>query len=122
VTFIVDENISLAVVNFLKSINVKVIYIADKDYAGISDTDVFKLAVKENAWLITRDYHFTHSIRFPSDKPQGIIYVRQGNLSAEQEVNLVKNFLKNFDLKTVQGHLVTLHIKHTKTRPPYKNK
>jgi len=32
VTFIVDENISLAVVNFLKSINVKVIYIADKDY------------------------------------------------------------------------------------------
>ena len=121
-TFIVDENISLAVVNLLESMNVKVIYIADKEYAGISDTDVFKLAVKEKAWLITRDYHFTHSIRFPSDKPQGIIYIRQGNLSSEQEATLVKNFFKRFDLKSVQGHLVTLHKKQTRTRPPYKNK
>lgn len=118
--FVVDENISLAVVNLLKSLTQEVIYVADKDYVGMSDTKVFELAVRENAWLITRDYHFTHPIRFLSDKLQGVIYIRPGNLSSEQEVGLVQNFLKTSNLESLQGHLITLHIDQTRIRPPLK--
>lgn len=118
--FIVDENISLAVVNLLKSLTQELIYVADKDYVGMSDTKVFELAVRENAWLITRDYHFTHPIRFPSDKLQGIIYIRPGNLSSEQEAGLVQNFLKTSNLESLQGHLITLRRDQTRIRPPLK--
>ncbi len=119
--FIVDENISLAVVDLLKSVKQEVIYIADKDYAGITDIEVFEIAVKEKAWLITRDYHFTHPIRFPSDKLQGIIYIRPGNLSSEHEASLIQNFLKTTNLESVHGHLITLHKEQTRIRPPIKH-
>jgi len=51
--------------------------------------------VREQAVLVTRDYHFTNPIRFPAEKTAGIIYIRHGNLKSEEEIMLMENFLHN---------------------------
>lgn len=71
-------------------------------YAGIKDTEVYNLAIKEKAILITRDHHFTNAIRFPIGKSEGIIYIRYGNLRSE-EAELVVRLVKSHDLSAIKG-------------------
>lgn len=74
--FVVDESVSYAVVEKLRELKYEVVSVA-KDFASLKDRDVHKLAVAEKAILITRDHHFTNSIRFPPEKTNGIVYIRQ---------------------------------------------
>jgi predicted nuclease of predicted toxin-antitoxin system len=85
-----------------------VISISKTPERGMSDEDVYALALLEQAVLITRDYHFTNPIRFPVEK-NIIIYIRHGNLRSEEEVGMVKKFLRAHDLEVFQGKLITLY-------------
>ena len=62
-----------------------VISISEMPGRGMSDEDVYALTLREQAVLITRDYHFTNPIRFPVEK-NIIIYIRHGNLRSEEEI------------------------------------
>ena len=72
------------------------------------DDDVYALALREQAVLITRDYHFTNPIRFPVGK-NIIIYIRHGNLRSEEEIRMVESFLRAHDPEVFQGRLVMLY-------------
>ncbi len=116
-TFIVDENVSLSVHEKLVERGHKTILIASKKYSGWDDEDIFRLAVKEKAFIITRDYHFTNSMKYLPEKMAGILYIRVGNLSSEDEADLVENFMNNVELSDVRGKLVTLYRDGIKIRP-----
>jgi len=62
---ILDENVSLRVVDSLKSLGYEVLVIAKLPKRGMSDAEVFALAQEKPSLLITRDAHFTNSLRFP---------------------------------------------------------
>lgn len=64
--------------------------------------------IREDAILVTRDFHFTNSIRFPAKGTAGIIYLRKGNLKIEEEVKIVIDFISKGGLELVKEHLVTL--------------
>jgi len=118
--FVVDENVSFSVVRELKAKGHNVISIIEKGYRGLKNSEVFFLAVKERAIIITRDHHFTNPFKYPSEKTKGIIYIRYGNLTSEKEACLVLNFIKKHDLKEIDGSIVILSKETLKIRYPRK--
>ncbi len=113
---IINESVSYAVVEMLRAKGFSVVAIADFPLGGTSDEEVYNLVIKEEAILITRDYHFTNSIRFPAHKTKGIIYIRRGNLKAEEERDIVLNFFANHKPEEFSGKLVTLYKDCAKIR------
>jgi len=113
---VVDENVSYAVVEALRANKFSVIAIADFSTSGMVDHEVYELTIKEGALLITRDYHFTNSIRFPAAKTKGIIYIRRGNLRADEERDFIIKFLSDHKPEESTGKLVTLYKNSVKIR------
>ena len=106
---VIDENVSYGVVERLRIIGHEVLSISELPEKGIPDVEVYRLILREQAILITRDYHFTNPVRFPVEKTKGIIYIRHGNLKSKEEITMIENFLRDYDLKIFQGKLVTLY-------------
>lgn len=113
--FVIDENVSLGLVETLRKAGEEVLAIAEGN-RGISDASVFGLTQKNKAILITRDYHFTNPVRFPPSKVKAIVYIQQGNLSSTEEIQIVMNFLKKHSLNQFKGKLVTLYKDLAKIR------
>ncbi len=113
---VVDESVSYAVVKELRKLEYEVISIGEKPLSGLQDEGVYNFAVKEKAILITRDFHFTNSLRFPPQETGGIIYIRNGNLRAEEEVALIARLFRFHNLDIIKGKLVTLYKKSMKVR------
>ncbi len=113
--FVVDENVSFGLVGALRKAGEEVLAIAESN-RSVSDTAIFGLAQKDKAILITRDYHFTNPIRFSPNEIGAIIYIRQGNLSSTEEIQLVMNFLGRHSLNQFKGKLVTLYKGSIKIR------
>ena len=85
------KNVSFSVVRKLRALGYNVIAIAE-EYASIKDQSIYEMAIREKAILITRDYHFTNSLRYPPEKTEGIVYIRHGNLKSNEEVDKSLNF------------------------------
>ncbi len=106
--FIIDESVSYAVVLELRNKGYNVLSVADRQHTGSTDNTIYNLMIQEDAILVTRDFHFTNSIRFPTKGTPGIIYLRKGNLKTEEEVKIIIDFISKGGLEVVREHLVTL--------------
>lgn len=113
---VLDESVSFGLAEVLKRAKHSVIAVAETSTTGITDEEIFKITAKNNAILITRDYHFTNSLRFPPNKTGGILYIRHGNLTANQEIKLVQRFLSIHPYEKYSGRLVTLYKDSAKIR------
>lgn len=113
---VVDENVSYGLVETLRSVGHSVTAIAEIPTAGIDDSEVFKIVEENTALLVTRDCHFTNAVRFPAKRTSGIIYIRRGNLTAEEEIRLVQDFLSKRPTDDYSGKLVTLYKDSIKIR------
>ncbi|PIW34028.1 MAG: hypothetical protein COZ37_04190 [bacterium (Candidatus Ratteibacteria) CG_4_10_14_3_um_filter_41_18] len=116
--FVVDENVSHAVVEQLRTLGHNVIAISEKRGVGIKDSEIFTLVVREKAIFITRDDHFTNPIRFPSTRTEAIIYIRHGNLQSEEERRLIGKLVESYDLAALKGSLITLYRDGLNIRHP----
>ena len=110
VEIVLDENVSLSLATSLRERGHKVWAVAETNRRGISDNLVWEEARKKQAVLITRDYHFTNSSRFHPGEVFAVIYIRQGNLTAVQEVRLVQSFLAANATDLFHNRLITLSI------------
>ena len=115
-TIVVDESVSYGVVSYLRNLGYNVIAIAEPSTSGLKDPDVFQIVKTENAILITRDNHFTNNIRFPSEETACIIFIRKGNLSSNEEIDLIKWFFNSFNIRDYKGHLVSISKDRVKVR------
>ena len=113
---VIDENVSYGLVDVLRQAGHAVTAIAESPTSGVEDDGVFRIAQEHRALLITRDYHFTNAVRFPAQETNGIIYIRRGNLTAEEEINLVQGFLSQHKPEEYTGKLVTLYKKSVAIR------
>jgi predicted nuclease of predicted toxin-antitoxin system len=75
---------------------------------GTNDEVIFGLAREKQALLITRDIHFTNSVRFPPSQAGGILYLTQGNLRSSEEAKLVTSFLQSHTAEIFEGRLTFL--------------
>jgi len=106
--FILDENVSHGLANRLRNSGHDVISIAEESNRGLEDEDIFTLSKKTKSILITRDYHFTNPLRFPAKGTKGIIYIRHGNLSSQEEIELVEKILNTYQIDLFSDKLVLL--------------
>ncbi len=113
---VLDESVSYGLAGVLKKAGHKVIAIAEAPTSGISDEEIFNIVIKNNAVLISRDYHFTNPLRFPPNRIGGVIYIRPGNLTADEEIKLVQRFLSIHPYEEYSGRLVTLYKESVKIR------
>ena len=112
---VVDESVSFGVVTFLRDEGHDVIAIVE-DSSGLKDTNVFELVIKEKGALVTRDHHFTNNLRFPPKDTSCIIFIRKGNLTSQEEIDLIKWFFNSFSISDFEGRLVTISKNHIKVR------
>lgn len=113
---VLDESVSYGLAEVLRHEGHEIIAIAEAATAGNADEEVFELACEVKAVLITRDYHFTNNLRFPADKTSGIIYIRHGNLTSEEEIRMVEQFLSKHSSIEYSGRLATLYKNSVKIR------
>ncbi len=113
---ILDENVSIDVQPILESHGFKVLTIAQTPDRGIADSSVFDLAKQHSALLVTRDYDFTNSIRFPPNQICAVLYLMDGNLKGSEEANIVDRFLKGHPLESFRGKLILLSPHSTRIR------
>lgn len=106
---VLDESVSYGLAVALLRDGHQVVAIAESATSGNTDEEVFTLACNSNSILITRDYHFTNPLRYPAEKTGGIIYIRHGNLTSEEELLLVTRFLSHHSHAEFNSRLVTLH-------------
>lgn len=115
-SFVVDENVSYDLVAVLREAGFDVTAIAETATTGLHDEGVFKIVEENGSVLITRDYHFTNPVRFPAERTGGILYIRRGNLTSEEEIGLVQNFLSRYSKEDYSGKLVTLYKNRVQIR------
>ena len=106
---IVDENISYQACLLVKNRYKDVLSIADKQYKGFTDSAIYKMLIGEASILITRDYHFTNQVKYPIPKVSGIIYLRHGNLTSEEECLIIQKYIDKYGLEFCKGKLLTLY-------------
>jgi len=105
---ILDENVSLALAQSLRQAGHEVVAVAEIAERGMKDDEVWELAKAQQSILITRDYIFTNPVHFKTQEVQAVIYLRRGNLRAEEKIALVMDFLASHKLDEFKGCLVTL--------------
>jgi len=113
---VVDESVSYGIVSYLRNKGHDVIAIAEALTSGLKDPDVFEVVKKENAILITRDHHFTNSLRFPPENTSCIIFIRKGNLTSQEEIDLLKWFFDSYSISEFKGRLVSISKDQIKVR------
>ncbi|MCX5858923.1 MAG: DUF5615 family PIN-like protein [Proteobacteria bacterium] len=106
--FIADENVSYLAVLELRSRGHQVISVSEGEFSGSPDQEIYNLMVREGAILITRDFHFTNSLRFNPKGTAGIVYLRKGNLKSEEEAIILLDFISRGGVDLVKDRLVTL--------------
>jgi len=114
---LLDENVGLSTARRLHDSGHEVLAIAETTSRGIADAEVWSIAREGSYLLITRDYHFTNSVRFPPSECLGILFVRHGNLTAEQEGALVARFLNHTFRTEHTGRLIVLSPGSVRIRP-----
>ena len=106
--FLADENVPPKVVEFLRGKNHKVRYLKEEGLTGISDQELIKSAVSENAALVTFDKHFGNILLYPPQKYCGIIRINIHPPILENVVRAFGEFLEKFDISKLPGSLIIL--------------
>lgn len=107
---LLDENVSGGLAHALKKLGYAVLAVGPDLPSGSADEEVFAFILKQQAVLVTRDYHFTNPVRFDSERTQGIIYIHNGNLTSDQEIGVVTDFLQKHSSEEYRGKLATLYL------------
>lgn len=105
-----DENVSGGLAHALRKLGHSVLAVGADLPSGSTDDEVFAFILKQQAVLVTRDYHFTNPVRFDSERTKGIIYIHNGNLPSDSEIGLVANFLQKHSPEEYKGKLATLYL------------
>ena len=105
---LLDESVSLAPVAALQAEGHDVVHALTAGLGGASDDAVAELAQSQGRVLVTRDHHFANPARFPTDGSPGMVYIRPGNLSCDDEVELLRQLLLNLAPEAFCSHLITV--------------
>ena len=107
-SFLADENIPPAVIDYLQGKGFDVRAIREFVPAGSPDSEVIGVARREGMILLTFDKHFANILLYPLQRHAGIIRIRLHPPLIEDILGALENFFKNVDLAGLKGSLVIL--------------
>lgn len=108
--FVVDENVPQRIGEYLENLGYNVIEIYHKKYKGMSDDEIFDLAIKEKRIIITFDKHFSNILKYPLDSHFGIVIIKIEPPIIENIIKSLKKLLKRAnELEYFKNSLVILN-------------
>jgi len=106
--FLLDENVPPGIGVFLQSLDFDVVHPKDSGMLGASDSQIMDLARQEERTLITFDKHFADLVHYPPGTHWGVIRIRIHPPLLSDVIRALDQFLKQFDMSTIQGTLIVL--------------
>ena len=100
-SFLLDENMDYAVIDYLESKGFTVEHIKKIDKTGIKNGKVYQYAEEKQMWIITRDKDYQNLYRSSKSKETGIVYLKIKNTKRKFIINaLDRLFSENVDFYT----------------------
>lgn len=115
--FLTDENISLEVVKFLRSLDHDVMSPIE-EFPSADDLFVLRTAVVDNRILITSDTDFGELVYHQKLSHKGVILLRLDDETNPNKIKILSNLLKRYKNKLTNNFVVATETK-VRIRPPY---
>lgn len=112
--FLLDENMPLALCEFLENKGFHVDHLKTLDKGGIKNGEVYKIAEIENAWIITRDSDFESYRKFITYNVAGVIVFKLTETKTPYLIKVMKRFLEIHQNKLLAKHLIIIEDKEIK--------
>ena len=106
IKFLIDENISPAIVEFLVGKGFDVLYARECELSGKGDSEIITLARDHGRTLVTFDKHFANVLLYPLNSHHGIIRIRIHPPVISYIVKALQHLLKNLDLSKNKQTLI----------------
>ena len=106
--FVIDENIPLRVADFLKERNHEIIDFRNSDKEGSDDKVTFSIACEMNAFFLTTDKDFFHTIPFLFKDHPGIIVISLRQPNGRAILEKVRWLIDNIDLYSIRSKVILL--------------
>lgn len=91
--FISDESVDAYITQVLRENHYEVVSVSES-FPGVSDEEVLKIAVKENAILITEDKDFGELVFRLQKENKGILLIRLSGIESSRKGAIVLNSIK----------------------------
>lgn len=108
IKFLIDENIPPAIVEFLGAKGFDVLYARECELSGKGDSEIIALARAHGRVLVTFDSHFANVLLYPLNSHHGIIRIRIHPPVISDIIKALEDFMRNFDLNTINKTLIVL--------------
>lgn len=108
--FLVDENVGLSVVKYLRSQGYNVSF-GGEDSAGIQDKEVLEKANREKRIIITNDKDFGDLIFYRSFPHKGVILLRLQDESAKNKIQVIDRLFRHYKDQLRENFIVVTEEK-----------
>ncbi|MCH8317110.1 MAG: DUF5615 family PIN-like protein [Bacteroidetes bacterium] len=96
-TFILDENIDFALIDFFENKGFNVEHIKKIGKTGIKNGEIYRYAEENQMWIITRDKHFQNYDRFITYDLKGVVYLKLSNTKKENLINALDKLFSEYE-------------------------
>ena len=108
ITFLLDENIPYVLNDFLVGKGFTAYHLKRLNKTGIKNGEVYRIAEKMNAWIITRDTDFQNLWRFRQYNILGIILFKLSKTKTAFLLNAMRDFLEKFEGRLRKKSLIII--------------
>jgi len=116
VKFLADMGISLSTINWLKARDYDSVHLRDKGLQRISDTEIVKIAKKENRIILTCDLDFCDIIAASQDIYPSVIIFRLDNEKPENVNRRLAQILKESYNALQKGAIISVEESRHRVR------
>ncbi len=114
IQFLLDENIPYALIGFLEKRGFSVSHLKKIGRAGIKNGEVYRIAEKMNAWIVTRDADFQNMQRYISHQIAGIILFKLSKTRTNILLSVMQNLIERYRDKLSEKHLIIIEDKQVR--------
>lgn len=116
--FLLDENLPRGIAILLREQGHDVLVVSDSLFRGVTDEVLYGLCAREKRILVSRDLDF--SLPVSLEKPAGVVLIRApDSFISSALVHLVEQFLFQYDVETLQGHITVISPGRIRSRRLY---
>lgn len=106
--FIADENIYKPIIDYLRVERHNVFSIAESEYSGSKDEEIYNLACRQKRIIITMDKDFSRILNFPPQNCGGIIIVKIYRQKVDETLKIFKKHFRKLEEKDIKRNLVII--------------
>ncbi len=112
--FLLDENIPYALIDLLERKGFSVGHLKKMGKIGIKNGEVYELAEKTQAWILTRDTDFQNIRRFMSHNISGIILLKLTRTNTDYLLDTMRKLLDKHRNRLSEKHLIIVEDEEVK--------